>query len=57
LQVVENAPARMIHAAAALSSGGSVTAAVLDCGYDSVSAFITAFRRQFGETPGRYRPG
>jgi AraC-like DNA-binding protein len=49
--------ARMIHAAADLSSGGSVTAAALDCGYDSVSAFITAFRRQFGETPGRYRPG
>jgi AraC-like DNA-binding protein len=49
--------ARLIHAAAMLSSGGSVTAAALDCGYDSVSAFITAFRRQFGQTPGRYRPG
>jgi AraC-like DNA-binding protein len=47
--------ARLIHAAAALSSGASVTAAALDCGYDSASAFITAFRRQFGETPGRYR--
>ena len=47
--------ARMIHAAAALSAGASVTAASLDCGYESASAFITAFRRQFGRTPGRYR--
>ena len=47
--------ARMIHAAARLSSGESVTAVALDCGYDSVSAFISAFQRQFGQTPGRYR--
>jgi AraC-like DNA-binding protein len=46
--------ARLIHAAAALSAGASVTAAALDCGYDSLGAFIAAFRRQFGETPGRY---
>lgn len=49
--------ARLIHAVAALSSGASVTAAALDCGFDGASAFITAFRRQFGVTPGRYRPG
>ena len=48
--------ARMIHAVAALCAGTSVTGAALDCGYDSPSAFITAFRRQFGVTPGRYRP-
>lgn len=48
--------ARMIHAVALLSGGQSVTATALDCGYDSLSAFITAFRRQFGVTPGRYRP-
>ena len=48
--------ARMIHAVAALCGGASVTGAALDCGYDSPSAFITAFRRQFGVTPGRYRP-
>lgn len=48
--------ARMIHAVAVLSAGASVTGAALDCGYDSPSAFITAFRRQFGVTPGRYRP-
>ncbi|THD62041.1 helix-turn-helix transcriptional regulator [Phenylobacterium sp.] len=47
--------ARMIHAAARLSSGEAVTAVALDCGYDSVSAFISAFHRQFGQTPGRYR--
>jgi len=48
--------ARMIHAVALLCGGQSVTATALDCGYDSLSAFITAFRRQFGVTPGRYRP-
>ena len=48
--------ARLISAVAALSGGASVTSAALDCGYDSVSAFITAFKRQFGVTPGRYRP-
>jgi AraC-like DNA-binding protein len=47
--------ARLIHAAAALSGGAAVTSAALDCGYESVSAFIGAFRRQFGITPGRYR--
>lgn len=47
--------ARLIHAAAALGSCASVTTAALDCGYDSPSAFITAFKRQFGVTPGRYR--
>jgi len=48
--------ARMIHAAASLAAGGSVTETALACGYDSVSAFVTAFRRQFGVTPGRYPP-
>lgn len=48
--------ARMIHAVAALCAGASVTGAALGCGYDSPSAFITAFRRHFGVTPGRYRP-
>lgn len=47
--------ARMQHAVARLSDGVSVTETALDCGYESVSAFITAFRRQFGRTPGRYR--
>jgi AraC-like DNA-binding protein/quercetin dioxygenase-like cupin family protein len=45
---------RLIHAVAALGEGVPVTVAALDCGYDSPSAFITVFRRQFGVTPGRY---
>jgi AraC-like DNA-binding protein/quercetin dioxygenase-like cupin family protein len=48
--------ARLIHAAAALCGGASVTEVALDSGYDSTSAFIAAFRRQLGTTPGRYRP-
>ena len=47
--------ARLIAGAASLSGGSPVTAAALDCGYESPSAFITAFRRQFGVTPGRFR--
>ena len=46
--------ARLIHSVACLSSGASVTAAALDSGYQSVGAFIAAFSRQFGSTPGRY---
>jgi AraC-like DNA-binding protein len=48
--------ARLIAAVAALSTGASVAMTATDCGYDSTSAFITAFKRQFGVTPGRYRP-
>jgi AraC-like DNA-binding protein/mannose-6-phosphate isomerase-like protein (cupin superfamily) len=46
---------RLAHAAAALAQGASVTGAALDCGYESPSAFIAAFRRQFGTTPGTLR--
>jgi AraC-like DNA-binding protein len=49
--------ARLIHAAARLSAGASVTVAALDSGYDSLGAFIAAFRSQFGVTPGRYAAG
>jgi AraC-like DNA-binding protein len=38
----------------ALESGQSVTSVAMDSGYDSVSAYIAAFRRQFGRTPGRW---
>ena len=48
--------ARLIWAVGQMSGGASVTTTALECGYDSPSAFITAFRRQFGVTPGRYRP-
>ena len=47
--------ARLIAAVALLANGAAVTTTALDCGYDSPSAFITAFKRQFGVTPGRYR--
>jgi len=48
--------ARLIAAVAALSEGAPVGVTAAACGYESVSAFITAFKRQFGMTPGRYRP-
>lgn len=45
---------RLIASTAALSEGQSVTNAAMDCGYDSPSAFIAAFKVQFGITPGHY---
>jgi len=47
--------ARLIAAVASLSGGAPVAVTAADCGYDSPSAFITAFKRQFGVTPGRFR--
>ena len=49
--------ARLIAAAASLSAGAAVTTTALDCGYDSPSAFIAAFKKQFGVTPGRFADG
>ena len=46
---------RLIHAAGLLGGGASVTAAGLDAGYASTSAFIAAFGRHFGRTPARMR--
>ncbi|MDA1076627.1 MAG: helix-turn-helix transcriptional regulator [Proteobacteria bacterium] len=46
--------ARLIHALVCLDRGERVTTAGLACGYDNTSAFIAAFKRQFGVTPGRY---
>ena len=46
---------RLIHAAGLLGGGASVTAAGLDAGYASTSAFIAAFRKHFGRTPSRMR--
>jgi AraC-like DNA-binding protein len=45
---------RLRHALQALGAGGSVTAVALDAGYASVSAFISAFRHTFGQSPARY---
>jgi AraC-like DNA-binding protein len=45
---------RLVHALRLLAAGTPVTAVALDVGYDSPSAFVSAFRRTFGATPGRY---
>jgi AraC-like DNA-binding protein len=45
---------RLIHALQRLAAGDKVTAAAIDAGYAGVSAFISAFRKHFGETPGSY---
>lgn len=46
--------ARLVASAAVLAAGGSVTEAGMQCGYDSPSAYIAAFRKQFGVTPGKF---
>ena len=44
---------RLLHGAAALGEGRSVTEAGLEAGYAGTSAFIAAFRKHFGVTPSR----
>lgn len=46
---------RLQRALELLALGSSVTEVALDVGYDSMSAFISAFRRATGQTPGAYR--
>jgi AraC-like DNA-binding protein len=48
---------RLLGAIERLAVGDPVTTVALESGYDSVSAFIHAFRREFGVTPGRYFAG
>lgn len=45
---------RLLGALTPLERGERVTDVALACGYDSTSAFIAAFRQQFGETPGEF---
>ena len=45
---------RLGHALRLLAAGDAVTTVALDVGYDSISAFISAFRLTFGKTPGQY---
>jgi AraC-like DNA-binding protein len=45
--------ARMLSAVRLLAEGRSVTDAALDSGYSSLSAFIAAFKKTYGCTPGR----
>lgn len=49
--------ARLVRAMTQLANGASVTAAGLAVGYASTSAFVAAFRRTVGVTPGRYVKG
>lgn len=46
--------ARLVYAMTCLADGANVTAAGLAAGYASTSAFVAAFRRAVGVTPGRY---
>lgn len=45
---------RLLRALHRLASGEKVTAAALDAGYESTSAFISMFKKQLGATPTRY---
>jgi AraC-like DNA-binding protein len=45
---------RLGHALRLLAAGEPVTTVALDVGYDSISAFISAFRLTFGKTPGQH---
>lgn len=48
--------ARLVHAMRLLADGASVTQAGIAIGYSGTSAFVAAFRRAIGVTPGRYAP-
>lgn len=45
---------RLLKSLELLAAGKNVTVVAMDVGYESVSAFIAAFRRAFGTTPRRY---
>jgi AraC-like DNA-binding protein len=47
---------RLLGALEALGRGTAVTQVALNAGYSSTSAFIAAFREQFGVTPGDFFP-
>ena len=48
---------RLLHGMQRLAAGEKVTAAALEAGYNSTSAFISMFRKQLGTTPTRYLHG
>jgi AraC-like DNA-binding protein len=45
---------RHLHAARLLGEGRTVAQTALDCGYQSTSAFVAAFRGLAGVTPGQF---
>ncbi|WP_108650715.1 AraC family transcriptional regulator [Dongshaea marina] len=45
---------RLLHGVSLLEKGESITNIALACGYDSLSAFVAAFKKQFGRSPGQY---
>jgi AraC-like DNA-binding protein len=45
---------RVLHSIQRLAAGDSVTAVAIDSGYSSASAYIAAFRKSMGVTPGQY---
>ena len=45
---------RLGHALRLLAAGEPVTTVAMEVGYDSISAFISAFRLTFGKTPGQH---
>ncbi len=49
--------ARLIHSFAVLASGKAVSAAANESGVESTSAFIAAFKKHFGTTPGKIETG
>lgn len=48
---------RLVTAVGRLAEGQSVTVVAYDLGYESPSAFIAMFKRNLGQTPGRYLSG
>lgn len=46
--------ARLQFAVRRLGEGVPVTSVAYECGYESVSAFVTMFKRALGATPGQY---
>lgn len=48
---------RLLRGLERLAAGDAVTRVALDVGYDSPSAFVAAFRRALGTSPGRYFGG
>lgn len=48
---------RLHYACSLLQKGENVTSVAFNCGYQSVSTFITLFRKKFGHTPGQFVSG